>query len=567
MTTANVQVGAGMSYAGLSENHYEKEKQDSITRDQADYDFFIHEHVILNKSAFSELQEKQQKMIEKRDQKYRDRREYKKIDGTIEKYYQRKNDNPKVKYKQSNNFPVILTCGNIKDYDDFANYFEEFGLSENDIRKAHVTGLKNAVQDINNLGINGLMIDEYYMHANETGVPHIHGRMLLDSVDGHGNPSGNFGKVLKDHYGEKYIKNAMEKFREDTDKIIMNNVGIELVKTVKDIEMTKENEAKLLSYTELTRTEGHIFESQQGYINDEIRKDLEDKTIQFDEIAKKQATKENQLANETKILFDKTTEINQRQINLDKKENQLNETAKKQATKENELVIAQQRIDKLSASINQRKRALEEEEKEKEKERIRKKNELQAKEKELESEEKRVRQELRQEKLELHFSVLDSVEESINVYDPSGSEYVDYASNHGLGLIDKNNNNKRIPTNHYRAYEINQLKSAASESEDKAENRLSKFIDKVGNAVRELPDKLKELTNRVLEKSVGKHIDKRIDDYFERNAEPRKEDVKSSVDSDTQDIIKELFRRDNQYIQNQKRDKLQSKSHSRQFDL
>jgi len=163
--------------------------------------------------------------------------------------------------------------------------------------------------------------------------------------------------------------------------------------------------------------------------------------------------------------------------------------------------------------------------------------------------------------------VLDSVEESINVYDPSGSEYVDYASNHGLGLIDKNNNNKRIPTNHYRAYEINQLKSAASESEDKAENRLSKFIDKVGNAVRELPDKLKELTNRVLEKSVGKHIDKRIDDYFERNAEPRKEDVKSSVDSDTQDIIKELFRRDNQYIQNQKRDKLQSKSHSRQFDL
>lgn len=566
MTTANVQVGAGMSYAGLSENHYEKEKQDSITRDQADYDFLIHEHVILNKDAFSELQEKQQKMIEKRDQKYRDRREYKKIDGTIEKYYQRKNDNPRVKYKQSNNFPVILTCGNIKDYDDFANYFEDFGLSENDIRKAHVTGLKNAVQDINNLGINGLMIDEYYMHANEKGVPHIHGRMLLDSVDGHGNPSGNFGKVLKDHYGEKYIKNAMEKFREDTDKIIMNNVGIELVKTVKDIEMTKENEAKLLSYTELTRTEGHIFESQQGYINDELRKDLEDKTIQFDEIAKKQATKENQLANETKILFDKTTEINQRQINLDKKENQLNETAKKQATKENELVIEQQRIDKLSASINQRKRALEEEEKEKEKERIRKKNELQAKEKELEREEKRVRQELRQEKLELHFSVLDSVEESINVYDPSGSEYVDYASNHGLGLLDKNNN-KRIPTNHYRAYEINQLKSAASESEDKAENRLSKFIDNVGNAVRELPNKLKELTDRVLEKSVGKHIDRRVDEYFQHHVAPQKEHVKSSVDSDTQDIIKELFRRDNQYIQNQKRDKLQSKSHSRQFDL
>lgn len=53
MTTANLHVGEGMSYGGLSKNHYELESQDSAIRDQNKYSFQIHEHVILNKSVYT----------------------------------------------------------------------------------------------------------------------------------------------------------------------------------------------------------------------------------------------------------------------------------------------------------------------------------------------------------------------------------------------------------------------------------------------------------------------------------------------------------------------------------
>lgn len=66
MTTANIQVGDGKSYSGLSEFHYELDKQDSKFLNQADYDFPIHEHVILKPQAYSDLQAKQGAMIASR---------------------------------------------------------------------------------------------------------------------------------------------------------------------------------------------------------------------------------------------------------------------------------------------------------------------------------------------------------------------------------------------------------------------------------------------------------------------------------------------------------------------
>ena len=168
----------------------------------------------------------------------------------------------------------------------------------------------------------------------------------------------------------------------------------------------------------------------------------------------------------------------------------------------------------------------------------------------------------------MQLDTLDSVEESINAYDPAGDEYVNYADKHGLVEYFENNGVAEIiPKNHIREKEERTVESLILYDEDVAENYLKGLASKVSAAVRELPTKLKELTNRIVTKDIGKHIDRRVDEYFQHHVAPQKEHVKSSVDSDTQDIIKELFRRDNQYIQNQKRDKLQSKSHSRQFDL
>ncbi|WP_446454242.1 hypothetical protein, partial [Tuanshanicoccus yangjingiae] len=298
MTTANVQVGFGMSYSDLKKKHYEVAQQSSKTRMQEDYDFLIHEHVILHETAYNDLQMKQQKMIEERDAKYEKRREYKKMDKTIDNYFKRKNENPKVQHKQANNFAVIFTASNLEDYNELVTELDSNlrlrdgnfwlrddtkGVSEKRIRKAHVLALKKSVEDFNQLQefgtYKGLLIDEYYVHANEDGVPHLHCRMLLDDVDRHGNPNGNFAKKLQSIYGVERPKDAMEKFRKDIDKIIMDNLRSELYKEFgveKKLDVDADSQKQpfdllsddtlfhkpILKYTTLVRKKV-VFESQQ----------------------------------------------------------------------------------------------------------------------------------------------------------------------------------------------------------------------------------------------------------------------------------------------------------------
>lgn len=110
-------------------------------------------------------------MIEKRVQKYIKHGEHKKVyDGNIDNYF--KNKNPRIKHFQSNRFPLVITESNYDDYENFAQALGDSGVTENDLRHAHVKDLKKSVEDINQLGIVSLEIDEYYVHANEKGVPH-----------------------------------------------------------------------------------------------------------------------------------------------------------------------------------------------------------------------------------------------------------------------------------------------------------------------------------------------------------------------------------------------------------
>jgi len=112
-------------------------------------------------------------MIEKRVQKYIKHGEHKKVDdGNIDNYFKKKNKNPRIKHFQSNKFPLVITASNYDDYENFAQALGDSGVTENDLRHAHVKDLKKSVEDINGLSIVGLEIDEYYIHANQKGVPH-----------------------------------------------------------------------------------------------------------------------------------------------------------------------------------------------------------------------------------------------------------------------------------------------------------------------------------------------------------------------------------------------------------
>lgn len=197
-------------------------------------------------------------MIEKRDQKYIKHGEHKKVDGNIDNYFKKKNKNPRIKHFQSNNFPLVITASNYDDYENFAQALGDSGVTENDLRHAHVKALKKSVEDINQLGIVSLEIDEYYVHANEKGVPHLYARMLLDAVEGHGNPSGKYDKVLHSHYNDKYIKSTMERFRADT--MIMVNLHTEIDSLIQEKELSNDQLYLVENDVCLTRTQGPIFQ-------------------------------------------------------------------------------------------------------------------------------------------------------------------------------------------------------------------------------------------------------------------------------------------------------------------
>lgn len=101
--------------------------------------------------------------------------------------------------------------------------------------------------------------------------------MLLDTVDGHGNPSGKYRKVLHNHYNDKYKKSTMERFRADTDTMIMENLRIEIDLLIQEKELSNDQLHWVEDYVCLTRAQEPIFQNQREHINCAVKESYEKK--------------------------------------------------------------------------------------------------------------------------------------------------------------------------------------------------------------------------------------------------------------------------------------------------
>ena len=275
MTTANFQIGEGKSYEGMRENHYELEHQKSATRDQKDYSFQIHKRVILDSTAFDILQRKQEKIIDERNAKYEKRREYSKQDNDLKAYFKRRSDSDarkrngkQLKMDYDNNFPIILEASRIEELERFKRLV---GVNDDVARWMHSEGLERAIRAFNDdPRFNDKMkFDEYYLHANEDGVPHLHGRLLLDDYDRYGNPNGNLSRTLRDKYNTKSASDALSMFREEVDTLILDNVKevmLEYFVSNERDDFTQRVKIKQVEqYCTLERTGGRVFREQADY--------------------------------------------------------------------------------------------------------------------------------------------------------------------------------------------------------------------------------------------------------------------------------------------------------------
>lgn len=518
MTTANIQVGDGKSYSGLSEFHYELDKQDSKFLNQANYDFPIHEHVILKKQAYSDLQAKQGAMIASRDEarlKQRKKDTYGSLDG----YFKKINSNKKLKHAVSNNYPLLFSVSNMDEYESMQKIVETppFSMSENDFRKIHTKALKSAVESFDELGIPELSIDEYYVHANEQGVPHIHSRVLVDAVSvrkGRELPQGNLGTILTKHYGIKSQKTAFSKFREQTDTHIINHLKDELEKAFQEkgvdlssVDIPGEDKEKIQEYTTLTRTSGVIYDTQQAYINAEKARELENLKSELDFKEKEISDREydvhgKEIETESSFNFalEKGREIYEEatleKADVEKKEREL-------ASKTNNLNT---QIIAINNALNKRKK--EEEERLEKEEMALKAREVALKEKEqkvkLQEEKMALKNDsVQTEKITQNLDMMDTMEQILSVSDDEGSDiFIDLARENEL-IIPENSTETALftpipyysyhsgePMNRDRDWSTKVLKDDSLKA--KFFRRLENFKDAAVEKVKELAEKVKQ---------------------------------------------------------------------------
>ncbi len=568
MTTANIQVGDGKSYSGLSEFHYELDKQDSKFLNQANYDFPIHEHVILKKQAYSDLQAKQGAMIASRDEarlKQRKKDTYGSLDG----YFKKINSNKKLKHAVSNNYPLLFSVSNMDEYESMQKIVETppFSMSENDFRKIHTKALKSAVESFDELGIPELSIDEYYVHANEQGVPHIHSRVLVDAVSvrkGRELPQGNLGTILTKHYGIKSQKTAFSKFREQTDTHIINHLKDELEKAFQEkgvdlssVDIPGEDKEKIQEYTTLTRTSGVIYDTQQAYINAEKARELENLKSELDFKEKEISDREydvhgKEIETESSFNFalEKGREIYEEatleKADVEKKEREL-------ASKTNNLNT---QIIAINNALNKRKK--EEEERLEKEEMALKAREVALKEKEqkvkLQEEKMALKNDsVQTEKITQNLDMMDTMEQILSVSDDEGSDiFIDLARENEL-IIPENSTETALftpipyysyhsgePMNRDRDWSTKVLKDDSLK--DKFFRRLENFKDAAVEKVKELAEKVKQrrlefqqeknshflALGKIIQNEVYMGVDTLISQHLERDV-AKVEEVKAET--------------------------------------
>ena len=576
MTTANVQVGDGKSYSGLSEFHYELDKQDSKFLNQADYDFLIHEHVVLKPQAYSDLQAKQGAMIASRDEarlKQRKKDTYGSLDG----YFKKINSNKKLKHAVSNNYPLLFSVSNLDEYESMQKIVETppFSMSENDFRKIHTKALKSAVESFDELGIPELSIDEYYVHANERGVPHIHSRVLVDAVSvrkGRELPQGNLGTILTKHYGIKSQKTAFSKFREQTDTHIITHLKDELEKAFQEkgvdlssVDIPGADKEKIQEYTTLMRTSGVIYDTQQAYINAEKARELESLKSELDfkeqEIGDREYElhgKENEAESGFDFALEKSREIYEQatleKADVEKKEREL----ERKNNHLNTQIIA------INNALNKRKK--EEEERLEKEEMALKAREVALKEKEqkvkLQEEKMALKNDsVQTEKITQNLDMMDTMEQILSVSDDEGSDiFIDLARENEL-IIPENSTETALftpipyysyhsgePMNHDRAWSTNVLKDDSLK--DKFFRRLENFKDAAVEKVKELSEKVKQkrlefhqeknshilALGKIIQNEVYTGVDTLISQHLERDV-AKVEEVKAETTQNVQNKL------------------------------
>lgn len=219
-------IKAGQSYSRFRELHFETSDryEKSISKDKNLEK--INKHIVMIEDGeFEELTSELEEGIAQYNnlpsQRANKSRRYDSLNDYIHRKQSRKNVNP---HFHGLEFMMVSKLGDMESWNEIKALFEKNGVPEeivlsrlNDAFESTADAFNDAYNDY------GLGIMEIDTNLDEHGAPHFHAHVINFNIQDDNLLDTNISKVFQKKFKTKNSKEALSKFREDIDSVLISN--------------------------------------------------------------------------------------------------------------------------------------------------------------------------------------------------------------------------------------------------------------------------------------------------------------------------------------------------------
>ncbi len=297
-------IKAGQSYSRFRELHFETSDryEKSISKDKNLEK--LNKHIVIYtehafKNHISKLEEGIARYNNLPSQRANKSRRYDSLNDYIHKKQSRKNVNPNFHGLE---FMMVSKLGSMEVWDTIKTLFEKKGVPEEIVLSSLNKAFENTANAFNDAYNDyGLCIMEIDTNLDEHGAPHFHAHVINTNISkGDNLINTNISKVFQEKFKTKNSKEALSKFRDDVDSVLISNSS-DVLK-----ELAKEH-GFMFEGLDLTRTNpSEVGIKHELYVFNKTLESAEE------EISRKEKNIELQ----EKSLSDRESDLNSREYKL-----------------------------------------------------------------------------------------------------------------------------------------------------------------------------------------------------------------------------------------------------------
>lgn len=219
-------IKAGQSYSRFRELHFETSDryEKSISKDKNLEK--INKHIVMIEDGeFEELTSELEEGIAQYNnlpsQRANKSRRYDSLNDYIHRKQSRKNVNP---HFHGLEFMMVSKLGDMESWNEIKTLFEKNGVPEEIVLSRLNDAFENTADAFNDAYNDyGLGIMEIDTNLDEHGAPHFHAHVINFNIQDDNLLDTNISKVFQKKFKTKNSKEALSKFREDIDSVLISN--------------------------------------------------------------------------------------------------------------------------------------------------------------------------------------------------------------------------------------------------------------------------------------------------------------------------------------------------------